>query len=1466
MKILMAGRLLVIACFLHLSSAWANPGEDGDQTFTTGATVVNGYGRLNATANAGATSFSVLRSQISLLALPAGSCPTTTCTSALQVGDLLMIYQPQGATITNSDTTSYGDVSNYGSTGLYEFVYVSGSVPSTGGNQNTEVTLTFSTNAGGTPCTGLRNTYTLSTDAGVAPPMIIRVPQYRNLTVNAGASLVAAPWAWSTGSTGLGGVLVVDVRDSGTGSGTTIVNGELSATGRGFRGGTDTSSSGDTDNNDSNGYRNTVAGSQPNAEKGESIVGNVARYDNQNGRFGRGAPANGGGGGAGHNGAGGGGSNAGSSAPGNSNSYGGSLGIPDLTGSADPGNGNGYFQAWCLDPVIGNGTTSCISHNLGSGGGRGGYTWAALYAPSPFITAPGNNAWGTSGENRRYNFGGLGGRPMDAAATSTQRNQAYPRLFFGGGGGAGDANNSGGTGAGWGGAGCAAPNIGVPPNDGGNGGGLVFLITSRVQGSGSIQANGAAGELSCGVSGEAPGGGGGGGTVVITTGAPGAVLPGTLSVAAQGGEGGDQTNADTNRGVNCAGAGTDCEAQGGGGGGGGGVIMAPAGASKTVAGGDYGITFATTMEGIISGMTSGRFYPNGATTGVTGISTTPPPRTGDSSPFNCLEGPGYTTPVNLAYFHAIESDSNVQIRFAMASEVGNRGFRIEANVPLQADQTEVFVPSHSGYSDVPQSYQVSIPPSGALSLYLVDIDLLNGERRHGPFQIGKAYGEPPALDGYDWQVSRQQRDNYQASTRRSQSLAAKLAVRETGMYRVSHAQLLASGVNLIGIPSREIAVLSQRGPVSRLVEGPDLFASDSSIVFFAEEHSSLWSRDHFYLIKHAAASAVPMQRMDRTASTPAASTQRVVLRHAAQVGYDPAAPLGDPWYARRLLAQGSAVSTTIELNGAAPSNPAAELEVLLWGGLAYDGAEPDHSVRVLINGQEIATARWSGVSTEAIRVPVELLSLPLSVTIEVSGDTPYPLDIVYLESVQLSYEANATASNGVFLGTKLGPALSETVFSDAFGDASTFIHGAVTVTGVSGSQTRAFRIDHGNATEIAVTRSGSDATLYAESILSDSQVWVGDESALRSATLLAMPADDSLLEGNAEWLAISHGMFLPAVDALVAQRQAEGLSTKVVDVERIYARYSAGNPDPAAIARYIADSRRALGVRYVVLVGGDTVDAPGYLNSGSVSFIPTPYVATNRFVQFAPADAALGDVDGDGIPDLAVGRIPARTLAEATEMIRKILAHAQQPVHDQIMLVAGPDDGQISFAADAGLLDQGLPASWQRSYAYQSELGLADARLALVQGFNSGKSLLSYVGHSGPTRWTFDPLFTTSQVLGTHPDATLRLQDSDNYPIVLQFACWTTYFVSAQQNSMAQVLLSAPGRGASAVVGASVLMEQSSHQAMATAIRPHLQVGRRIGDALQAAKRSIALDPALAYKRETQLAVVILGDPAQPIR
>lgn len=420
-------------------------GEDGALTVSTQNTVLNAYSALAADAAAGATSLVI--TSAGQLDLPAPMGP-------LDAGDLLLVIQMQGAVIDTSDSISFGAVTDMASAGRYELVVA-------GASNGTTIDI-----AGG--CGGLQYDYSAAGGA-----QVVRIPMFDTLTVDGFGSVVAMPWDGDRG-----GVVAIHVL------GALAVDGAISASGAGFRGGAldpDTTAAAI----DNTTWRSPLGADG--AEKGESIAGFALEYDAAGGRYGRGAPANGGGGGTAHNGGGGGGANASSSLP--------------WTGQGVMDPGATGASAWTLDPAyVANGNSLANS----SGGGRGGYTYSAVDEDA-LTVPPGDAAWGG---NSRRERGGLGGRPFD--------DPVRERLILGGGGGAGDSNNGAGA-------------------TGGRGGGLVLVLAGSVDGTGAIRADGNDGNNTVPAHNDAPGGGGGGGTVVVES----------LSVdgvyfSADGGNGGNQ--------------------------------------------------------------------------------------------------------------------------------------------------------------------------------------------------------------------------------------------------------------------------------------------------------------------------------------------------------------------------------------------------------------------------------------------------------------------------------------------------------------------------------------------------------------------------------------------------------------------------------------------------------------------------------------------------------------------------------------------------------------------------------------------------------------------------------------------------------------------------------------------------------------------------------------------------------------
>ncbi|MEZ4936644.1 MAG: gliding motility-associated C-terminal domain-containing protein [Crocinitomicaceae bacterium] len=415
-------------------------GKQGDVVVNNVNTYLNDYTYLTQDAHAGDI----------LLHVSNNGFITNNLNYPLESGDLLLIIQMQGAELLGGvNDITWGSILDYHNCGNYEFVEVLGTP------NPSQISLACP----------IQKDYSSQGNT-----QVVRVPRINNLTINAGGVVTCPAWNGQ-----IGGVVAVEVL------GNTLINagGAIDVSGMGFRGG-------QLDNASNYGAIN-YAYTQQNrgGEKGEGIGGYQNDYTVLGGRYGRGAPANGGGGGNTHNAGGGGGANAGAT--------------ENWNGLGNPDNSNpNYTIAWDLEGMG-------FSGNLSSGGGRGGYTYSSSNRDA-LTVVPGDPLW--NGDDRR-NVGGIGGRPLD---------YLQGKLFLGGGGGAGDGNNGAGT-------------------DGADGGGLVLMLNyGAISGAGSIFANGQNAPQTPPNGNDAPGGGGGGGTVILNS---IGIISG-ISVEAKGGDGGNQ--------------------------------------------------------------------------------------------------------------------------------------------------------------------------------------------------------------------------------------------------------------------------------------------------------------------------------------------------------------------------------------------------------------------------------------------------------------------------------------------------------------------------------------------------------------------------------------------------------------------------------------------------------------------------------------------------------------------------------------------------------------------------------------------------------------------------------------------------------------------------------------------------------------------------------------------------------------
>jgi hypothetical protein len=304
--------------------------------------------------------------------------------------------------------------------------------------------------------------------------------------------------------------------------------------------------------------------------------------------------------------------------------------------------------------------------------------------------------------------------------------------------------------------------------------------------------------------------------------------------------------------------------------------------------------------------------------------------------------------------------------------------------------------------------------------------------------------------------------------------------------------------------------------------------------------------------------------------------------------------------------------------------------------------------------------------------------------------------------------------------------------------------------------------------------------------------------------------------------------FASAAEPLAAKREREGIATKIVDVQDLYDEFGYGERGPDAIRAFLDRTREwKRAPRYAILLGDASFDPRNYLGLGTFDFVPTRLVPT-KYLKTA-SDDWLADFDDDGIPSIAIGRLPTRTLANAEGMIAKIVAHDGSST--TVAAVADSD-----FGADASTLNALAPASFTKKVVAAGD-----------EAFDS--LLLAYVGHGSTEVWS----------AGWFTGAAAAALNNTTRPFVAAMTCLNGYYHDLFTVSMAEALMLNADGGAVGVWASSALTEPGPQMQVAAELYRRLFAGARIGDAVRDAKRATA-------DGDVRRSWILFGDPSMPLR
>jgi hypothetical protein len=256
-----------------------------------------------------------------------------------------------------------------------------------------------------------------------------------------------------------------------------------------------------------------------------------------------------------------------------------------------------------------------------------------------------------------------------------------------------------------------------------------------------------------------------------------------------------------------------------------------------------------------------------------------------------------------------------------------------------------------------------------------------------------------------------------------------------------------------------------------------------------------------------------------------------------------------------------------------------------------------------------------------------------------------------------------------------------------------------------------------------------------------------------------------------------------------------------------------------------------------------------YLGFGEFDLVPTKFVDTEHLT--TASDDWFVDFDDDGLPEMAMGRLPVENAEEAATMVSKIIAfESVAGLMNDALLVADVNDSINFQGASADVVDELLEVSVGVTEILRGKS--ATARNDLLNLLNQGQLLVNYVGHGSSQIWNGNLL--------TYLDAR-SLTNSPYLPFLVSMTCLNGFFQDPYSESLAEAFLKAEQGGAVAVWTSSGLTLPGEQSFMNLELIRLLLNGQglTIGEAVMGAKQATT-------NVDIRRTWILFGDPTLRLR
>lgn len=689
-------------------------------------------------------------------------------------------------------------------------------------------------------------------------------------------------------------------------------------------------------------------------------------------------------------------------------------------------------------------------------------------------------------------------------------------------------------------------------------------------------------------------------------------------------------------------------------------------------------------------------------------------------------------------------------------------------------------------------------------------------------------------------------------TAANEGRAFRLEVASDGIYEVSYDDLLKAGLKAgqAGLRPR----LFLEGQEAALESSEERFGPGSTLRFFGEKRRSRYGESNVYWL---ALGTAPGRQIVAEEAAPGTTPVRLapkVLHLEENKQYRGIVPRSDEtehWYwdfLQSLAGQETSKEFRFEV-GVEPNAGERSALTLAVVGFPVAGAELEYRVAARVNGEAAGEWTWENESPQRLEseLPAGVLkrgtnTLTLTAPKRSPGEGSAANTLLFLDwfEVQLNAPLQAVEGNADFR-SEGGRTYAVSGLTDA---------------------ALVYDVSEPLAPRRLRSEGGAEGLRFQGAQAGQRRYVAAELPRLRRPGITQAPPLTALAKGQgADYIIIAPSQFNPALAPLVSHYADKGLRVQSIEPQALYDAFAAGLQEPLAIQRFLAYTMSTwpgAPPSHVLLAGDGHLDFKDYLKSGEPNLVP-PYLSqVDPFLGETSADNRFAAVLGtDSLPDLMLGRLPAGTAQELSNMVQKILAAERLPASGgrQTLFIADNPDaaGDFRLFSDTAAEPfEGSTYGVQKLYFSGGREAVAGTRSEIVRRWSGGLSLVSFIGHAAIPSWTHEDIFNAEDAA--------KLPASAVLPVVLALTCYDGYWQYPGLPSTSEVLLRNPGGGAVASFTASGLAVGTGHDILGRAFVAQLvRGGSSLGAATLAAK--LTLFSTTHEYRDLLDTFGLLGDP-----